>query len=49
MCICMSVLPFSPVHQDPSTSQYGLVPRGAEQMIRVAENICHEVINRMGR
>lgn len=45
----MSILPFAPVHQASSTLQYGLVPRGAEQMIRVVENICHEVINRMGR
>lgn len=44
MCI-----PFAPVHQDSSTPQYGLVLRGAEQMIRVAENICHEVIYRMDR
>lgn len=49
LCICMSILPFAQVHQDSSTPQYGLVLRGVEQMIRVAENICHEIINRMGR
>lgn len=49
MCMCMSMFHFAPVHQGPSTLQYGLVPCAPGQKIRVVENICHEVRNKTDR